>query len=510
MALCLAVTSWLVPAANGAAAAPPRPVVRPEVPVTATDERRAYAHNSPVLASDPGDPRIVALASRIDNPGFSCSLHISGDGGRSWLPSDPVPRLPKGADSCYAPEIAFDDNGVLHYLFIGLHGAGNRPMGAFLTSSSSRGFSPPRKVLGPERYMVRMALDRSRGGQGRLYLVWLASGAAPALGGLAEGPNPIMSAYSDDGGTSFSKPVQVNDPARSRVVAPALALGADGAVHVAYYDLRDDARDYQGLEGPVWEGAWSLVVSTSTDGGRSFGRHAEVADDVVPPARVMLIYTMPPPSLVADEEGKVHVAWHDARNGDWDALVATSADGGRRWGPPVRLNDDGRGNGRHQYLPRLALGPGGRLDAVFYDRRADAQNLRTEVSYTWSTDGGTTFAPNVDVTTEGSNSLIGPRYPIPSARGLVEYGSRLALLSGRDGVLAAWTDTRNAKLDTFQQDVFATSVELAADSGGDVTGGGTGGRAGALWDGAGWLAAGGGVVGAAALLGVRWWRRARG
>lgn len=66
-------------------------------------------------------------------------------------------------------------------------------------------------------------------------------------------------------------------------MAPALAIGADRAVHVAYYDLEGDAVDYQGLEGPTWDGNWSLVVSTSPDGGKRFDRGVVVEGRLVPP-----------------------------------------------------------------------------------------------------------------------------------------------------------------------------------------------------------------------------------
>jgi hypothetical protein len=49
-----------------------------------------------------------------------------------------------------------------------------------------------------------------------------------------------------------------------------VALGPEGDVHVAYYDLEDDVRDYQGLAGPAWEETWSIVWATSTDRGWSF------------------------------------------------------------------------------------------------------------------------------------------------------------------------------------------------------------------------------------------------
>lgn len=244
-----------------------RPAVRPEVPVTATDLQNERGQNSPAIAVDPRQPRFVALANRIDGRAFDCALQVSGDGGRSWLPVRPVPVLPKGAERCYAPEIAIDRRGTLYYLFLGLRGVANEPMGAFLTTSTDRGrtFSPPRQVLGPGRYMVRMALDAGRGRLGRLHLVWLEVAGEVTLGGLPPTRNPILAKYSDDGGRTFSRPVQVSDPDRERVVAPALAVGPGGILHVAYYDLQDDAVDYQGLEGRGGTGrgrSWSPPPST--------------------------------------------------------------------------------------------------------------------------------------------------------------------------------------------------------------------------------------------------------
>jgi hypothetical protein len=467
--------------------------VLPDVPVTGTDERLQLGHNSPVLVADPDDPSFVALAHRLDNPEFNCALQVSGDGGRSWLPVRPVPELPPGTDRCYAPELAFDREGVLHYLFIGLQGLGNSPSGAFLVTSRDRGrtFTPPRQMLGPERYMVRMAIDRTRDSPGRLHLVWLETSSDPPLGGLPPTPNPILSAWSDDGGKTFSSPVQVSDRARPRVVAPALTLGRDGAVHVLYYDLEDDVRDYQGLEGPPWEGTWSLILSSSTDGGRSFAPGVVVDADVVPFERVMLIYTMPPAALVADRD-RVFVSWSDARSSDPDVWLRRSRDGGRTWEPPQRLNDDPPtavsggppGGPRTQYLPRLAVSSDGRLDALFYDRRNDPADVRNDVLLTSSSDGGRTFSANLRLNSESFSSQIGTRYPIPSARGLVEFGSRLALLAEPSRTLAAWTDTRNQDVDAFGQDVFATEVER----GGEEDDGSS----------AGWLV----VAGAAVALGL--------
>lgn len=455
-----ALLAGAVPPSNQGAVATVR--TGPEVPATAMNLGARPANNSPLLLADPTESRFVVLAHRLDAPTFGCALQVSGDGGQSWLPTRPIPELPEGAERCYAPEVAFDPSGVLYYLFVGLQGEGNSPMGVFLITSSDRGqtFSPPRLVLGAHHYQVRMAIEPSLGPRGRLHLVWLQAGSDPPLGGLPPPPNPIMAAYSDDGAQTLSTPVQINDAERELAVAPALALGPDQRVHVGYYDLRDDVVDYRGLEGPRWPGTWSLVVSTSTDGGERFAAGRVVDDQIVPPERVMLIFTMPPPSLVADSDGDVYAAWHDARNGDWDAFVARSPDAGSSWDEPRRLNDDAIGNGRHQYLPRLAVSAGGRLDAAFYDRRADVENIETHVSFTFSTDGGSSFARNQQLTSAPSYPEVGQRYSVVSAEGLVEFGARLGLLSRPSTALAAWTDTRNASAARFttEQDIFTSEV----------------------------------------------------
>ncbi len=438
--------------------------ILPDVRATANDRRLARAQNSPDLAADPTDDRFVALANRWDAPEYNCALQVSSDGGRTWQVLNPVATLPEGVEQCYAPEVAFDGTGTLFYLFAGLSGPGSLPVGSFLTSSDDQGetFTPAHQVLGPYNFGVRMAMDTAPEGPGRLHLVWLEAGEQPPLGGMPAPPNPVYAAYSDDGGKSFSPSVQVSDRARAQVVAPTLAIGEGGAVHILYYDLGQDDRDYRGLEGPTWDGFWSLVLATSQDGGHTFAEGSVVDDDVVPPERVQLVFTMPPAALTADGEGRVHAAWTDDRNGDWDVLFRTSADGGATWEEPLRLNDDPVGNGRHQYLPGLSTAASGRVDAIFFNRRSDPQNRMHHVTYANSYDGGESFSPNIAVTSERSDSQIGQTYLVPSSAGKVDLGSRLALISGDDAALVAWPDARDAR-SRYWQDVWVTEVELDLD-----------------------------------------------
>lgn len=474
--------------------------ILPELPVTAMNERVAAANNTPDLAVDPTDDDFVVMAHRLDAPDFSCALQVSGDGGRTWLPADPIPQLPEGAEKCYAPEVAFDRDGRLYYLFVGLAGDGNQPMGVFLTASDdrARSFRPPVQVLGPRNYAVRLALDPTVGEQGRLHLAWIAATRDPPLGGFAPADNPIRHAYSDDGGQSWSEPTRVSDPDRDRVVAPALAVGADRTVHLAYYDLTDDAVDYRGLEGPTWQGTWSLVLATAPD-GRRFGDEVVVTDAIEPHERVLLIFTMPPPALASGPAGRVCTAWTDARFGDADALARCSADGGASWHDLVRLNDDAESTGAVQYQPQLATAPSGRIDAVFYDRRDTAERTSDEtdagfnhVSYTYSTDGGQSFAANRRLTSAASFTGIGQRYTVTSAQGRAEWGSRMGLASRQDRAVAAWTDTRNQRRGTGQ-DLFATTVVFSPPGG----------------FGTAWPRLAGAALLAGAVVVLAWWRRSR-
>lgn len=431
------------------------------MPATANTPDGPRARNSPMLAVDPTEARFVALTNRVDANDFGCGLQVSGDGGRGYVTANPVPELPDGAEKCYAPEVAFDGEGRLYFLFVGLSGAGNSPMGVFLATSDdrARSFSAPRQVLGPDSFQVRMVIDDSRSSRGRLHLVWLQPGSKPGVAALPPTPNPIVGAYSDDGGTTFSPPVIVSDADRQRVVAPAVAVGPEGTLQVLYYDLEDDARDYQGLVGPVWDGSWSLVLATSRDGGQTFAPGTVIDDEVVPPGRVLLIFTMPPPALAVGPSDQVHVAWPDARHGDPDVLVRSSLDGGRSWGAVVRANDDPKGNGRTQTLPQLSVSPGGRLDVVFYDRRHDPDDVENHVFFASSPDEGRNFEPNIQLTSAPSDSRIGRVYDHPGAAGLVEFGSRLGLHAGDDITHAAWTDTHNANRRAFQE-VFVAAVTL--------------------------------------------------
>src|SRR5205823_3240996 len=74
---------------------------------------------------------------------------------------------------------------------------------------------------------------------------------------------------------------------------------------------------------------------------------------------------------------------------DTDIFVRYSDDSGTTWSAPVRVNDDPPGNGKSQFLPKMALDQtSGNLAVCWYDSRNSPGNNTAEFWATVSTDGG--------------------------------------------------------------------------------------------------------------------------
>lgn len=435
------------------------------------------AHNSPTVVRNPRRETNLVVVHRLDRPGFSAELQSSDDEGRSWVPTD-LP-LPDGLDRPFAPDAAFGPDGTLYVSYVNLTGSGNVPDNLWLARSSDGGrtLSEPVRVTGKLAFQARLMVAAD----GTVHLTWLQAEEVGVLR-LSGAPAPIVAVRSEDGGRTFSPPVEVSDPDRPRVGAASAVEDSRGSLVVLYQDFRDDRRDFENLEGPPWDHPFALVVTRSVDGGRTFSRGVEVDAGLVATRR-FLVFLPEFPSLAASSDGSLYVAWADGRAGDDDVFLARSRDGGLSWSGPVRVNDNRRADGTSQYLPRVAVAPDGRVDVVFYDRRNDPTDIRNEVYLAYSRDGGETFR-NLRISPTSFDSRVGPS---PGGSIGPDLGSRLALTSMNGRAVAAWTDTTQGNDATGRQDIALRSTRLPAAPSGD---------AGRLALAAGLLVAGGTVLGA--------------
>jgi len=458
-ALLVAGVGWMVASALAGGTRPEslpgsdRPVNR-----GARDPGDLRARNSPTVTRSPRERERLAISSRVDSPDFSCAVHTSGDGGISWSPvAVPVPR--GYGPKCYAPDATFGADGVLHVSYVTLTGRANQPEAVWVASSKDGGrtLSEPRRVSGPLAFQVRIAADPDR--PDRLFATWLQARDIGSLKFTAPG-NPIVVSRSDDGGATWSRPVRANDPNRGRALAPSAAVGRQGELYVLYLDVGGDRLDYEGAHenvgGPPYAGRFSLVLARSLDRGRTWAE--SVVDDRVVPTERFIPFLPPFPSLAVDHRsGRIYVGFHDARLGTPDVWVWTLPWRGKAWNRPVRVNDTAQRDRTAQYLPALSVAPDGRLDVVYYDRRADRRsNVRNQVSLQSSQDDGRSFGARTELSSRSSDSRIG----FGSERGLATLGSRLGLTSGDDELLAVWSDTRVGTRASNKQDLVRAVVGM--------------------------------------------------
>lgn len=437
-----------------------RRTVTPAIPVNAGagDPMDIRAHNSPSLARNPTDADQLVVSGRVDSPRFACALYVSHDGGDTWAETE-VP-VPEGEDpKCFAPDVAFGADGTLHVSFVTLAGSGNVPNAGWVTSSADGGrtLSSPVRVLGPLSFQVRLLADPQRAG--RLWLTWLQADEVALLAFASPG-NPINILSSDDGGATWGQPVRISPQQRQRVVAPSPTVGGDGRLHVAYLDVGDDSLDYhgghQGRGGEPYPGAWRLIMATSVDNGATWSE--SVPAPRLTPTERFVAFLAPFPSVATDRSGdNVYVSFADGRRGDSDVWLWASSDGATTWDAGRRVNDTPVGDATSQYLPRLAVAPDGRLDVVYYDRRADPGNVMNEVSLQSSTDGGRSFTPRLNLSGEAFDSRIG----FGSERAMPDLGSRLALDATTDQAVAVWSDTRSGTQASGKQDLALARVSMA-------------------------------------------------
>lgn len=151
-----------------------------------------------------------------------------------------------------------------------------------------------------------------------------------------------------------------------------------------------------------------------------------------------------------------------ANNGS-DVMFVRSTDSGKTFSSPVRVNDDPVNHNKWHWLGTLSVAPNGRIDSVWLDTRNAANNTDSQLFYSYSTDGGATWAANVAVS-NSFNPFLG--YPNQN-----KMGDYITLVSDNTGGSVAYAATFNLEEDIYFVRVAPAASNLALLSAESVLGG---------------------------------------
>jgi hypothetical protein len=144
-----------------------------------------------------------------------------------------------------------------------------------------------------------------------------------------------------------------------------------------------------------------------------------------------------------------------------DVMFVRSTDGGLTFSAPQRIDDDPVNPSKWHWFGTFAVAPNGRLDAVWYDSRIAANNTDSQLFYSWSTDGGVTWSPNVAVS-NAFNPFEG--YPNQS-----KIGDYITIVSDNTGGNVAYAATFNFNPNRGQHEEDVYYVRVSPSGGGTPT-----------------------------------------
>tara|TARA_R110002073_G_scaffold149534_5_gene303273 strand:+ start:17297 stop:18409 length:1113 start_codon:yes stop_codon:yes gene_type:complete len=129
----------------------------------------------------------------------------------------------------------------------------------------------------------------------------------------------LMAWHSEDGGDTWSRPVDVNDqPKIAREGLHGMAMGPDGLIYCTWLDLRNDRTQIYG--------------ASSLDGGKTWSKNRRVYES--PSGTVCECCH---PSVAISDDGIIYVMWRNALDGNRDMYLAKSEDSGQTFGVAEKL-----------------------------------------------------------------------------------------------------------------------------------------------------------------------------
>jgi hypothetical protein len=438
---------------------------------------------------DPKNPSTLVIAGSNYNQG-TCGVMLSTDGGRTW--ADRGFAKPPGYGTCDTSDLgpylgaSFASDGTLHMAFTGasfscqicsndLLSATSKNLGASWTYTVIHKSQPTQftdatgqMVTDMEHFsLVRMAVDPTNP---KFIYVGARYGRAfrtcPSCGAFDDVPLRAVVATSTDGGATWSAPVDSTESMpRGQLwesFIPSVTVASDGTVFAFSREKtapHDKAHPFAAGDPPGTPGAGGRkLMSISHDHGKSWTTTA-IDTSAVSCAGGC---DWPPSGISDPKTGNLYVVYGQNRTGttETDILFIRSTDGGKTWTKPTQLNDD-QTNLDH-FFPGISVAPNGRVDVAWHDFRDDRQYQADstimnekywDVYYTYSNDGGRTWAKNVRVSDRSMNKNAG--YTLNDNYGLM---GPVGVASTNAATYFAWSDSRQGTVDSPVEDFYFTEA----------------------------------------------------
>jgi hypothetical protein len=138
-------------------------------------------------------------------------------------------------------------------------------------------------------------------------------------------------------------------------------------------------------------------------------------------------------------------------------MFVRSTNGGQTFSTPKRVNDDPINHSKWHWFGTFAVAPNGRIDSVWFDTRNAANNTDSQLFYSYSTDAGNTWSPNLAVSI-AFNPFLG--YPQQN-----KLGDYITIVSDNTGGDVAYAATFNLEQDVYYVRVAPGSVPTPTPSG---------------------------------------------
>ena len=132
-----------------------------------------------------------------------------------------------------------------------------------------------------------------------------------------------------------------------------------------------------------------------------------------------------------------------------DVMFVRSTNGGQSFSAPIRVNDDPSNLSKWHWFGTLSVAPNGRIDVVWLDTRNAVNNTDSQLFYSYSSDGGSTWSQNVAVS-QSFNPFLG--YPNQN-----KMGDYITIVSDNTGGNVAYAATFNNEEDIYYVRVTPSS-----------------------------------------------------